>query len=263
MKPGLKRFIIHFTLIIGVIITIILLSQTWLRHFTRHGQALIVPDFTGLTLQQAQKVAKTHSLRLEVLDSLFLANRTRGSIFRQIPESGEKVKKNRRILVTINSILPRKVNAPSLVGFSLRQAKAEITSQNFQLGKLTYVYDIATNSVLAQYYHGELLMPGTLIEAQSTIDLTLGVHPDYNRTYIPNVVGVNLEMAKDIITDHSLNVGRVIFDSSVRTASDSLLAVIIRQSPEASESAVWTMGHDVNLSLSLPTTESDAKRGER
>ena len=257
MKPDIKRFLIHLSLIIGVIITIIILSQLWLGHFTRHGQALTVPDFTGLTLTQAQKVATTHSLRLEVLDSLFLPNKIRGSIFRQIPEAGEKVKKNRRILVTINSILPRKVHAPSLVGFSLRQAKAELISQNFQLGTLTYIYDIATNSVLGQSYRGQVLFPGTPIDAQSTIDLTLGVHPDYNMTYIPNVIGLNLEMAKDIITDHSLNVGRVIFNSSVRTSADSLSAIVIRQSPEASESAVWTMGHEVNLSFGRRVDESN------
>ena len=251
MKPVVKRFLIHLSIIFVVIVGIILLSQSLLKHFTRHGQTLTVPDFSGMSIAQAQKAAKAHSLHLELLDSIFLPHKPRGTVFRQIPEAGEKVKKNRRILITINSVLPRKINAPSLVGFSLRQAKAELISQNFQLGRLTYVYDIATNNVLAQYYQGQILLPGTPIEAQSTIDLTLGVHPSYNITYIPRVIGLNLDMAKDIITDHSLNVGRVFFDSSVRTSADSLSAIIVRQSPEASESAIWNLGQDVNLYLSM------------
>jgi beta-lactam-binding protein with PASTA domain len=132
MKPGLKRFLTHLFLIFGVIVVVILLSQSWLKHFTRNGLSFTVPDFIGMNLAQAQKAARAHSLQLEVLDSIFLPNKPRGSVYRQIPEAGEKVKKNRRILVTINSVLPRKINAPSLVGFSLRQAKVELTSQNFQ-----------------------------------------------------------------------------------------------------------------------------------
>jgi hypothetical protein len=122
------------------------------------------------------------------------------------------------------------------------------------------VPDIATNSVLAQYYDGQILIPGTPIEAQSTIDLVLGAQSQYNMTYVPSLIGLNFEMAKDIITDHSLNVGRIVFDSSIRSSADSLLAVVVRQSPEASESAVWNLGYEVNLFLSIPITEPDANQ---
>ena len=263
MKPGVKRFLIQFLIIIGIFVVIILLSQAGLKQFTRHGQSFTVPDFSGMSMHQAEEISRVHSLQIKVMDSLYLPNRQRGSIIRQIPEAGEKVKKNRRILVTINSIVPRKTKAPFLVGLSLRQAKAELASQNFQLGRLTYEYDIATNTVLHQYYNGQTLEPGTLIDILSAIDLTLGVNPEHNITYVPRVTGLSLDMAKDVITDSYLNVGRVLFDPSVVNAADSLAAVVIRQTPEASPYAVWNMGQEVNLVLSLRTPESETAQEGR
>jgi len=252
MKPGLKRLLTQFSLVTGLILVILILVFQSLKHFTRHGQTLPVPDFNGMTLSQAQETAKQHHMRLEVSDSIFLPQKARGTIFKQIPQAGEKVKKNRRILLTMNSVLPRKIPAPSLVGYSLRQAKAELAAQNFQLGRLNYVDDFATNTVLEQKYAGAILLPGTPIDAHSVIDLVLGVNPEYNYTYVPGVVGLNYEFAKDRITDHSLNVGSVFFDATVRNASDSLAAMVVRQEPEESDSIVWNMGSRVTIFLSLP-----------
>lgn len=257
MKPGLKRFFIHFSIITGILIAIFFLSQWCLTQFTRHGQALSVPDFVGMSVAEANSVASEHFFQLEIIDSLFLPNQTRGTVFRQIPEAGGMVKKNRRILITINSVLPRKVNAPSLVGYSLRQAKAELTSQNFRLGTLYYETDFATNSVLQQLHHNNVLLPGTLIDSHSVIDLVLGVHPDNDATYVPNVVGLNLESAKDVLSDHYLNIGLIRFDSTVQSTEDSLAAIVVRQDPESSNFSVYPMGRQINLFLSLLMKEAE------
>ena len=252
MKPYLKRLLIQFAIIATIILVVLFLVFIGIKHFTRHGQMLPVPDFNGMTLVQAKETAKEHHIRLAVSDSMFLPQKARGTIFKQTPQAGEKIKKNRRILLTINSVLPRKIPAPSLVGFSLRQAKNELVSQNFQLGKLYYKDDFATNTVLEQRYLGYSLPPGTPIDAYSVIDLVLGLDPEYDKTYVPILIGLSCDLAKDLITDHSLNVGSLFFDATVCTAADSLAAVVVRQDPEASASIIRSMGSAVTLFLSLP-----------
>ena len=262
LKRKIKRILIQLAIIMGILIVFIILAQWALKGFTRHGQALDVPDFTGLTLAQAREMALPGQLELEVVDSLYLPHRTRGSIFRQIPLPGEKVKKHRRVLLTVNSMLPRKVNAPSLVGFSLRQAKAELASQGFILGELSYVEDIATNTVLEQHYRGRTLEPGTPIDSQSIIDLVLGLNPQNNTAYIPSLTGLNIDAARDIITDHSLNVGSIFFDKTVITSTDSLSAVVYQQSPVPSDTLSWEIGSRVSLFLSLtpPASTPEGKK---
>ena len=54
----------------------------------------------------------------------------------------------------------KKVSMPNLVGYSMRQAKAELNSRGLSLGKLIYVSDIATNNVLKQIYRNREIRPG-------------------------------------------------------------------------------------------------------
>ena len=85
-----------------------------------------------------------------------------------------KVKKNRRILLTINGLSPKMVPMPYLEGYSLRQAQTELEAAQLVLGKLVYVEDIANNNVIKQFYKGRRIKPGTLIPAESEISLEVG-----------------------------------------------------------------------------------------
>lgn len=219
--------------------------------FTRHGQAYAVPDFTGTTWAEAAALAADHELRVEVTDSLYLPNFPRGAVFRQVPPAGSLVKKQRRVTLTINSVQPRLVSMPRLTGFSLRQAAAELAAHSLTLGKISYVPDIATNNVLRQLRYGRPVAPGAQIEALSAIDLELGLASDEEKAYIPQLAGKNLSAAKEILISHSLNLGKVTYDESVKTAADSTAARVVRQVPEATDYPAWTYGSAVSLHLSM------------
>lgn len=160
------------------------------------------------------------------------------------------MKQGRRILLTINAKNAKKVSMPNLVGYSMRQAKAELNSRGLALGKLIYVNDIATNNVLRQIYRNREIRPGRQIETGSEINLEVGLNPEDNLTYIPNVKGLKYLRAVDAVHDNSLNIGRIVFDKSVRNYTDSLNASVTRQTPEASGNPIL-MGSDVTLHLSL------------
>ena len=234
----------------GVVLLILVLLILFLKLITRHNQELEVPDFAGLTMGDAIKVASTSNLRLEVTDSVFLPRMGRGIIFRQNPQAGSYVKKNRRILLTINSLQPKKVNMPSVTGYSLRQAKAELTARQLNVGRLIYV-----NNVLSQRYKGQIISPGTAIETESEIDLELGLSSYNNMTSIPSVTGFSFVTAKDIIIDNSLNIGRLTFDESVKSYSDTISSFVIKQFPEPTDRLSFILGSRVDLILSTDKTK--------
>src|SRR5574344_851529 len=120
------KLIKNALLILSILAVFFLIITLLLMLTTRHNRELTVPDFTNLSLPEAEIIADENHLRLAVTDSVFIKRMGRGLIFRQNPESGSKVKKNRRILLTINSNNPKLVQVPSLIGFSLRQAKTEL-----------------------------------------------------------------------------------------------------------------------------------------
>ncbi len=175
----------------------------------------------------------------------------KGVVFRQVPPAGQHVKKNRRVELTINSLLPRQIKMPSLVGYSLRQAKAELASHGLKVGRLHYVPDMATNNVLEQYFLGRPIEPGSLVDIYSSIDLQLGLSPDGELAYIPMLKGKSLETAIDIISDHSLNTGSIRYDETVQTAADTLAARVFKQTPGYSITPEWPLGTVVHLILTI------------
>lgn len=221
-----------------------------LKIMTNHGQEITVPDLGNMSVSEAVYTAGLQNLRVEVTDSVYIRRMGRGMVYSQNPKAGSSVKKGRRILLTINSVSPKKVQMPNLVGYSMRQAKAEINSRGLNLGKLMYVEDIATNNVLRQMFRNREIQPGTMIESGSEITLVVGLNPEDNQTYIPDVVGMKYMRAVDAVHDNSLNIRSLKFDKTVKNYADSLDATVYRQGPEPSGEPTL-IGSDVTLYLSL------------
>lgn len=236
------------------VLALVLVINILLGAITQHGKTVEVPDLTNMSVAEAQKAASQASLKVVVADSVFVRRMKRGAVFSQIPKPGTAVKKGRKIELTTNAVLARKVTMPSLVGFSMRQAKAELSSKGLSLGKLIYVSDMATNNVLRQLYHNRQIEPGTEVESGSSIDLVVGLNDVDGTTYVPDVVGLKYLRAVDAVQDNSLNVGILRFDESVRNYNDSLSAVVVKQSPAPGETP-RTMGADVSLYLSAKPAE--------
>lgn len=233
---------------------LILLSTLLLNTITNHGKTIEVPDFTSLSVSEAKSEASRAKLRVEVTDSIFVRKMEKGAVYSQNPKAGSRVKQGRRILLTINARNAKKVSMPNLVGYSMRQAKAELNSRGLALGKLIYVNDIATNNVLRQIYRNREIKPGNPIETGSEINLEVGLNPEDNLTYVPDVKGLKYLRAVDAVHDNSLNIGRLVFDKSVRNYNDSLNASVTRQVPEVSGNPIL-MGSDVTIYLSLEKKE--------
>ena len=125
MTEILKNWIVkNLLLAVGLIIVLVLVSALGLNLITHHGRELVVPDFTNMKVSEAQYTAAVEDMRIEIVDSVYIRRMGRGLIYSQNPKPGAKVKKGRRILLTINSVTPKKVQMPNLVGYSMRQAKA-------------------------------------------------------------------------------------------------------------------------------------------
>ncbi|MBP3342742.1 MAG: PASTA domain-containing protein [Bacteroidales bacterium] len=232
------------------LLVVIFLLFTMLKFITRHNQEFEVPSFINMTVEEAEAVARQYELRLEVTDSVYINRMAPGAIFRQNPEAASKVKKNRRILLTINANQPKLVKMPELVGYSLRQAQSELVSNQLSLGKLIYVKDIATNNVLGQLYKGRAIAEGEKIPSESVIDLKLGINETDSTTYIPEIRGIPYRLVREKLAENSLNLSKAVFDESVTNYADSLSAWVYRQVPAPSDSVTVRLGTGVTVYLS-------------
>jgi len=74
-------------------------------------------------------------------------------------------------------------------------------------------------------------------------------------TSIPSVTGFSFVTAKDIIIDNSLNIGRLTFDESVKSYSDTISSFVIKQFPEPTDRLSFILGSRVDLILSTDKTK--------
>lgn len=237
----------------AVVIVVVLITGAviFLNVVTQHNRELVVPDFTNMTVAEAEALAADAGMRVEVTDSVFAKRIRKGAVRDQNPAPGSKVKEGRRISLTINALNAKKVTMPNLIGLSMRQALAELQSRGLVLGKLIYVRDMATNNVLRQLHGNREIVPGTTVETDTVVDLVVGLNPDTEAsTYVPNVIGKRYVSAVDAVHKQSLNIKTLRFDNSVKTYEDSLDAVVYRQAPEASDIPV-NLGNDVSLYLTV------------
>lgn len=250
-KKTLHNWIVRNLLLACVaLVGLVLVVNILLAVITQHNREIEVPDITNMSLSEAGGVAAHKGLKIVVADSVYVRGMQKGAVYSQNPKAGAMVKKGRKIHLTTNAVIARKVAMPSLVGCSMRQAKAELASKGLMLGRLIYVGDIATNNVLRQLFRNREIREGDQVESGSKIDLVVGLNGDDCTTYVPDVTKMRLLRAVDAVQDNSLNIGRLVFDSSVENYSDSLNAVVYRQSPLPSEYSV-SMGSEVDLYLTV------------
>jgi beta-lactam-binding protein with PASTA domain len=226
-----------------------------LKLYTRHNHDLTVPDFTGLSLADAFDVAGQRDLRVEVFDSVFLADFERGTVVEQHPRAGFMVKKNRKIFLTMNAMNPEKVAIPNLVELTFIQARAKIESFGLKVGRISYEPDMGINVVLAQRINGQTIIPGDSVVKGAKIDLVLGKGLSDEQAAVPNLVGLTLEAANILASNGYLSVGAAVHDQSVLTDEDEQKALIYKQKPEPGSGTTLPMGSAIDVWITLDSTK--------
>lgn len=249
-----------------ILIALIILAMAIVAHLlmqigTRHGARRTVPDFSGVALKDAQRLARKYDLKLQINDSLFVPAYEGGIILDQLPEGGVEVKPGRTVYLTINSFRQKMVPVPYVAGRSLRQAKNMLEIAGLGIEELVYRPDIATNYVLEEYCDGHPVTQHSRIEAEmgSGVTLYVGVEEGYATTIVPQVVGQPLAQAKGRIWELGLNVGRIDFDEGVNLLNQKDARVYI-QTPGAEHAAA--LGSRVDLLLTLDMEKIGKHRAE-
>ncbi len=249
-----RKFLRHLGLAIALGIILLLGTLVWLKIYTHHGQAITVPNLAGLTEDEVDEVTSSRRLRYVVIDSVFSTEMPRGTVLKQNPEANSRVKKNRKIFLTMNAVNLEMVSMPRLVGLSIRQARLALHNAGLILGDIKYKRDYAINNVLQQMYYDSVINEGTEITKGAIIDLVLGMGVSEETTRVPDLVGMLLSEATEMIADFYLNTGAITYDESMENEEDSARAFIWRQYPEFEEFKRMNMGMQVDIWITVDST---------
>jgi len=175
-------------LVIAILVSFVALIviMLGLRFFTNHGKEYEVPDFLGYNMDQIklyQQDSNEYDFELTINDSVFEPGKKGGIVVSQDPPAGMKVKKGRKIYLSVTMLVPPKVEMPNLIDLSLRQAINMLESNNLTLGQVIYKESKFPNAVLEQRYKGRIIQEGKKIPYQSKITLIVGKETNYGEVF--------------------------------------------------------------------------------
>ena len=169
-----KYFWLNLIAMVAVVILLLFGVMKWLDVYTRHGEAVVVPDVKGMTVGEAEMLLRNHGLVCVVSDSNYVKNKPAGSILELNPSAGQKVKEGRTIYLTINTLdAPLRLVPDVADNSSVRQAQAKILAAGFKLseselisGEKDWVYGVK--------YKGRQLNMGDKVPVGATLTLLVG-----------------------------------------------------------------------------------------
>ncbi|MBR5277311.1 MAG: PASTA domain-containing protein [Bacteroidaceae bacterium] len=175
MKKRTKRIIlINFIAMALVVVATPFVVLNWLDSYTLHGRTIEVPNICGMSIDEGAERLKKSSLGYEIVDYKYQKGAAENEILEQRPVGASRVKKDRKIHLTLNSNKEPTMALPDVVdNCSLREAVARLRAAGFKLtphdtisGEKDWVYSVKMGE--------DTLRNGAHIAIGSTLTLVVG-----------------------------------------------------------------------------------------
>lgn len=244
-KPNSFSDVLKHIAVIFLIILLMLFAffYVWLPNTTNHGETITVPKVTGLKMQELEGFLEDKDLRYLVNDSSYNPELQPFVVLTQEPQPGAKVKKDRKIYVSVNMKNPPEIKMPKLVDGSVKNAQMILKSYDLRLGKIEYVPDLAQNAVLKQLVNGKEIKPGALIKKGAVVDLVVGDGLGNAEFEVPSVTDMPVDEATVLLVGNGLTVGNIIYTEGSGKPSGT----VVKQRPEAAPGKTIRSGEIVDL----------------
>jgi beta-lactam-binding protein with PASTA domain len=247
-----KIFLKNTTMALLLVACLILLTFQGLKCYTNHGEAVTVPNLKNQTINQIKPILRKSSLQIQVVDSTYDPDKLPLTIMEQTPlptsETGLKVKKNRTMYLTVNSIMPPLKSLPSIWDKDFDTAIRILKKNGFRYVERERKADKAENTILEVYYKGKELdrSKKNKLPANSKIEIVVASINGGTEVDIPKIICMPYAEAVFAVKSSNLNI--LIIDKD-GTVTDENSAYIWKQSPMPEPGLTLTVGEEVSVWL--------------
>lgn len=171
---------------------------------------VVVPGITGMSYEQARQRFFQVGLLTEIRGREYDDKVPADAVISQLPETGSKVKKGRKIAVTVSK--GKEIGViPDVRNLSERQARIELKKHGFSIGKVKKVYnDEKPIDVVVDAFP----QSGTTISREIEVDLIISKGTKPTSAEAPNLVGESLTEAKKRIEESGLKLGSINYQNN-------------------------------------------------
>ncbi len=240
------KVLLNLIVAIGVFVGLVWLTFRWLEYHTHHGQEIPVPNIVNKSVQEAIKVLDDTGLEYEVDSAEYNPKYRPFQVLQVYPIPGSRVKDGRAIVLKVNPRTWAKVEVPDVINKYSGLAFQRLEQVGLKVGDTIYEPSIQKDAVIRILYNGNEVKPKTKLARFSTVDVVIGSGPLRNIA-IPNVVGLTVKEARQVIARSMFEVGLVDHEDGSKDESD----VIYYQDPAAGD--VRDQGMQIDLWASKKT----------
>lgn len=134
-----KFFWINLIAMVIVVALVLFGVLKGLDIYTRHGEAVVVPNVKGMGVAEAEKMFRNQGLTCIVSDSSYVKNLPAGCILEHNPAAGQKVKEGRTIYLTINTLSTPLLVVPDVADNSSCAKHRHVCCGGFKLSENEYI----------------------------------------------------------------------------------------------------------------------------
>ncbi len=209
--------------VVALLLLLILVDRVIMPVAVHWENVGVIPDLTGLSLEDAETMLDDKGLKLEVSAEVYDPAMPPGTILSQIPGPKNRVREGRYVKVTVSKG-GKTVLVPRLQGISIRQAELLLAHQGLEMGDVSWVPSdsFPEDVVITSTPSSETPVPYGM---SVNLRVSLGSEPD--TVEVPDLLGRNLEESRMILREIGLQLGKIKY-----TVNDDFLPeTVLDQSP--------------------------------
>ena len=211
------KYIISF--LIFAILGLFLLDNVFLSLYVNKNKDIYLPDVRFIDSLLAEKQLKELGFEVEILFSDYDPENIPGNVIKISPRPFSKLKSGRIIKLTVASD-KNDIILDDFTNISLRNASLILKRLDLKIDTLLYEYnnDIKKNHIISQFPKpSKLLKSNDLV----TFIISQGKAPNYYVT--PNLINLNLYIAKEKISRAGLILGNINYEYSKDFLNNTVL----------------------------------------
>lgn len=206
MSIGFKNFLrIVVAFLTFTVAFVIVMNEIIMPWYVKHGKEVEMLNVTGKEFPEAEAILTANGFEVTVIDTLKNTGKPPGTVIDQIPIPGKKVKRGRVVKLVIAG---GKVYhpMPRVVGKPIDAARLELEKYHIAVDTVYKVYSsIMPEGVVTD----QSTKPGYMIAEGSGVKLWVSLGPPAKLYRIPDLIGMNLNKAKEEIKKQGLAIGNI------------------------------------------------------
>jgi len=228
--------------IVALVVLGVFMDKVVMPIYTSGGEIVKVPNVKELETESANKKLIQTGLVPKIGYNRYDKTKPINTVLNQNPVAGSSVKQGRHVYLSINKPSEKPIELPDYQGRALTDIKVSLEKLGIDMGEVNYsvVYDEDQDGIILS----QSIPPKTILDPGTRVNFTVGKMAEQSgqkQSLIPDLTGISLREAQNIIINNGFSMG----DVSFRYSTSLIPNTIINQKPESG--AVAPLGKPIEI----------------